>query len=244
MTSPSVANDHYQEQQSQDMTHIKHIGPYCVSQDPPFYLTSVHLSDVPEMVRVLNINKDIYNGTASFQFPYLEEHAIARIKRALGYHTSHGRNTHWAMRTSPDGPLMGWLHVFFEEPEEHEVHPISGRPLVVAEYGYWVSPEHTGKGHAVRAAQFFIEHIIAKETDVDILRAESYMENTASRKVMQRSGMTLEKECSDVYISKLKQIRQIATYAWHRDPCTQHIKKQNYMAPKAIAQVASVPTLS
>ncbi|KAF9970596.1 hypothetical protein BGZ73_006662 [Actinomortierella ambigua] len=236
--SPSSAATDGQQCQAQ----IKYIGPYTVSQDPPLYLTSLSMDDIPEMVRVLNLNKDIYNGTASFQFPYNEEHAAARIQRALAHYANHGRNTHWAMRTSLDGPLMGWLHMFFEEPEEHEVHPETGRPLVVAEYGYWVSPEHTGRGHAVRAAKYFIEQIVVKESDVDILRAESYIENMASRKVLERTGMTLEKECTDVYIPKLNQMRQIVTYVWHRDPCTRHIRKQNYMASRAIAQSTSKPT--
>ncbi|KAF9158779.1 hypothetical protein DFQ26_007259 [Actinomortierella ambigua] len=237
MTSPAAASEN-----QQNSTQIKYVGPYTVSQDPPLYLTTLDLDDVAEMVRVLNLNKDVYNGTASFQFPYKEEHATARIRRALGYHAGQGRNTHWAMRTSLDGPLMGWLHVFFEEPEAHEVHPETGRPLVVAEYGYWVSPEHTGRGHAVRAARYFIEQIVAQESDIDVLRAESYIENQASRKVLERTGMVLEKECSDVYIPKLDQMRQIVTYVWHRDPCTRHIQKQNYMASREIAQSTSKPT--
>ncbi|CAO3574161.1 unnamed protein product [Mortierella alpina] len=86
------------------------MGPYTVSTDPALYLSAVELSNVPEMVRLLNINKDVYNGSAIFQYPYLESHAQERIQRAHEDITTLGINTHWAMRTTPTGPMIGWAH--------------------------------------------------------------------------------------------------------------------------------------
>ncbi|KAF9577603.1 hypothetical protein BGW38_007087 [Lunasporangiospora selenospora] len=65
---------------------------YTVSLDPPQYLTPVYYSDIPEMLRILNINKDVYNGTSSFQYPYLESHARARIDRARERLKANGYN--------------------------------------------------------------------------------------------------------------------------------------------------------
>ncbi|KAF9325277.1 hypothetical protein BG006_011227 [Podila minutissima] len=50
----------------QETENIKGMRTYLVCENPPHYLTPVNDSDVPENVRVLNINKDVYYGTATF----------------------------------------------------------------------------------------------------------------------------------------------------------------------------------
>ncbi|KAG0358386.1 acyl-CoA N-acyltransferase [Gamsiella multidivaricata] len=203
------------------------MGPYLVSEDPPHYLSAVDLSDIPEMVRVLNINKDIYNGTATFQYPYLESHAHARISRAVDYTTQRGYNTHWAMRTSPDGPLIGWVHAYIL-PDPQEVHPETGRELKVAEIGYWVSPEYVGKGYAVRSAKFVTHEILFKEFGCDIVRAEAYVENRSSRKIMEATGMRCEVEATTAFIPKLQQHRIVCCYAVHRDQSTYSVVSKGH----------------
>ncbi|GJJ68491.1 hypothetical protein EMPS_00837 [Entomortierella parvispora] len=197
------------------------MGPYMVSSDPPHYLSTVKMSDIPEMVRVLNLSKDIYDGTASFQYPYLESHAEVRVRRALGYHEK-GFNTHWAMRTSPDGPLIGWIHAYFE-PDVKDLHPETGKPVKLADIGYWVSPEYTRQGYSSRSAWFVVHEILFKEFKVDVVRGSAYIENMASRKILESSGMSCEVEQRADFIPKLQQHRQVCEYSIHRAQCTKHI---------------------
>ncbi|KAF8952995.1 hypothetical protein BGZ52_002586 [Haplosporangium bisporale] len=206
-----------QPQDNTEITNVKAMGPYLVSENPPHYLSAVGLADIPEMVRILNIDKEIYNGTASFQYPYLESHARARIERAIGYHTSRGVNTHWAMRTSPQGPIMGWIHAYFHETVGHEVSPRTNAPLKVADIGYWVSPEYVGKGYAARSARYVVQEILFKEFDCDVAKGEAYAVNTASRKILQSSGMKCEFESRMSFIPKFQQEREICGYVAYRD---------------------------
>ncbi|KAI1315569.1 hypothetical protein EDD11_000643 [Mortierella claussenii] len=198
------------------------IGPYVICDNPPHHLTAVELADIPEIVRVLNINKDVYNGTGSFQYPYTEEYALARINRAHGYITDKGYNTHWAMRTSPDGPLIGWIHVYFNQ-DKDEVHPETDRPLKIADIGYWVSPEYVCQGYGSRSAKFVVNEILFKTFDIDIVRGEAYTHNKASIKVLKSAGMFCEVEEMTVFIPKFQEQRVISAFAAHRDMSTKSV---------------------
>ncbi|KAF9570923.1 hypothetical protein EC968_001172 [Mortierella alpina] len=216
-----MTTEHNQDQEQPlfDRAKAKAMGPYLLCEDPPHYLSAVGYEDIPEMVRVLNLDKNIYNGTASFQYPYLESHAQARVSRAVGYTTSLGYNTHWAMRTSSDGLLMGWIHAYMP-PGVEEVHPETGRALKIGEIGYWVSPEYLGRGYASRSARFVVQEILFKEFNCDIVRAEAYTHNVGSRKVLEGAGMECEVEAKTVFIPKLQEERVICCYAAHRDAST------------------------
>ncbi|KAF9435629.1 hypothetical protein BGZ76_005860 [Entomortierella beljakovae] len=199
----------------------KSMGPYKVSEDPPHYLSAVDFSDTEEMIRVINIDKSIFNGTATFQFPYLKEHADARIARAVDHILNQGINTHWAMRTSPDGPLIGWVHVYFL-PDITEKHPETGKTLKIAEIGYWVSPEYSGKGYASRSARFITHEVLFKEHGCDVVRADALLENKSSRKVMESYGMQCEVESRYQYIPKHKENRLVCGYAIHQSESTKN----------------------
>ncbi|KAG0345150.1 hypothetical protein BG004_003933 [Podila humilis] len=204
-------------QQEESVQEIKALGPYLISENPPHYLTTTSLADVPEMVRILNINKDVYNGTATFEFPYLASHATARIGRALEYHTSMGHNTHYAMRTSPSGPMIGWIAFYFPTPSvTDKPNPRTGQPFKIGDIGYWVSPEYYGQGYTKRSALFVVHEIMFKLFDCDAARAEAYTHNTASRKVMAYSGMKVDFEAKTVFIPKLQKDMEICRYIAYR----------------------------
>jgi len=197
-------------------------GPYLISENPPHYLSAVELEDIPEMVRILNIDKEVYNGTHSFQYPYLESHARPRIENTFLRDNAAGYTSTWAMRTSPQGPMMGWItHHFL--PEGTRAHPETGRDLKISAIGYWVSPEHVGKGYASRSAQFVTHEILFKERGCDIVRAEAYTHNKPSRKVLEAAGMRCEVEKWTVFIPKLEKDMTIACYAAHLDDSTKSI---------------------
>ncbi|KAG0078982.1 hypothetical protein BGZ92_001247 [Podila epicladia] len=192
MTSPQETED------------IKGMRTYLVSENPRHYLTPVNDSDVPEIVRVLNINKDVYYGTATFQFPFLESHALKRLEMVNRYRESLKFNSHFAVRTSPTGPLIGWSSFNFPK-DSTEVHPDTGRPLKIAELGYWISPEYTGKGFASRSVHFILNELVFKEFGCDICRAEIFSENEASRKTLLKAGLECELEGKVLFIPKFNQ---------------------------------------
>ncbi|KAF9435832.1 hypothetical protein BGZ76_005407 [Entomortierella beljakovae] len=262
----------------------KCLGPYILSSVMPdqnnrlqeLYMSAVEFTDVPEMVRILNINQDVYNGSALFQYPYLESHANDRIQRAHDTILTSGINTHWALRLRPAAsasvsstttttttqtndasetgatsswPLIGWAHLHFEHySDDHDhnesttatattnekpfhkrpVHPITGKPLRVAEIGYWLSPEHTGRGYAAKMGKYLVDEIAFKDMGCDIVRAVSYVENMGSRKVAERAGMILELESKSIWIPKLGVERDVCCYAAHKDKATGGIIKENY----------------
>ncbi|CAO3574415.1 unnamed protein product [Mortierella alpina] len=219
----ATENNQTQEQPLFDRAKATAMGPYLLCEDPPHYLSAVGFEDIPEMVRVLNLDKNIYNGTASFEYPYLESHAQARVARAVNYTTTLGYNTHWVMRTSPNGLLMGWIHSYMP-PAGDEVHPETGRALKIGEIGYWVSPEYLGKGYASRSARFVVQEILFKEFNCDIVRAEAYTHNAGSRKVLESAGMECEVEAKTVFIPKLQEQRVICCYAAHQDDSTKRAR--------------------
>ncbi|KAI1287530.1 hypothetical protein EDD11_010336 [Mortierella claussenii] len=219
------------------------MGPYTLPTPPsrtptsppatPLYLSAVEFSDIPEMVRLLNLNQDVYHGSALFQYPYLESHAQERIQKAHNHILQTGVNTHFALRLSndPDAQLIGWAHLHFEhysEKHPQPVHPLTGKPLKVAEIGYWLSAEQTGHGYAARMAHCLVHQIAMQDMGCDIVRAVSYVENWGSRKVAERAGMTLETESRMIWIPKLKEERAVCCYAIHQDEATRDIKKEDY----------------
>ncbi|KAG0203600.1 hypothetical protein BGX33_009022 [Mortierella sp. NVP41] len=205
-------------------------GPYKINENPPHYISAIELEDIPEMVRILNINKDIYNGTATFQYPYLESHAWNRIESCFSRNNEDGYTTCWAMRTSPQGPLMGWLHAYFQ-PAGTRAHPETGRDLKIGVVGYWVSPEYAGKGYASRAARWVVQENLFQERRCDIVRAEAYSNNTPSRKAMEAAGMRCEVDKWTAFIPKLQTERVICCYAAHRDESTHSIVTDKTIDP-------------
>ncbi|KAG0375451.1 hypothetical protein BGX24_009069 [Mortierella sp. AD032] len=198
-------------------------GPFLVSEAPPHYLSAVEYTDIPEMVRVLNLDKDIYNGTASFQYPYLKSHARTRIENAFVRDNASGYTNCWAMRTSPEGPMIGWIHAHFLPEDGTRVHPATGRDLKIGVIGYWVGPECVGKGYASRSARFVVQEYLFKERGCDIVRAEAYTHNRPSRKVIEAAGMSCEVEEWTAFIPKLQKDMVICCYAIHRDESTKSV---------------------
>lgn len=179
----------------------------------------------------IDINKDVYNGSALFGYPFLESQGREKIQKAHEHIEETGINTHWAMRQSPTGPLIGWAHLHFDHFDSKHpqpVHPITQKPLIIADIGYWLSPEHTGKGLAARVGRFLVEEIAFKDMNCDIVRAVSYVENWPSRKVAERAGMKLELETISIMIPKLGVMRDVCCYASHKDEATRHLVKENY----------------
>lgn len=201
-------------------------GSYLLSKDPPHYITPVELSDIPEVVRVLNINKDVYYGTGSFEYPHLESHARTRIETRIRGNNETGYTTCWAMRTSPEGALVGWIHAHFLPPGT-ATHPETGKDLRIGVIGYWVSPEHVCRGYGSRSARFIVHEILFKERGCDIVRAVAYRDNIPSRRVLMAAGMRCEVEEKVTFSKKLGKEMVDSCYAVHRDDSTLSVLSPN-----------------
>ncbi|KAG0352249.1 hypothetical protein BG005_008292 [Podila minutissima] len=191
----------------QETEDIKGMRTYLVCENPPHYLTPANDSDVSEIVRVLSINKDVYYGTATFQFPFLESHALKRLEMVNRYRESLKFNSHFAVHGT-------------------KVHPDTSRSLKIAELGYWISPEHTGKGFASRSVQFILNELVFKEFGCDICKAEIFSENEASRKTLLKAGLECEFEGKVLFIPKFNQNKVLSCFAKHRDDSTLSVRWQ------------------
>lgn len=204
------------------------LGPYEIpsqgDHDSPLFISAVTAADLPEIIRVLNIDQEIYYNTGSFQYPYLESHAVTRMDNVHKWRIEFGFNNRWAMRTSPDGPLVGWIHCFPVSDCPLIIHPLDpDRHVKILELGYWVSPEHRGKGFGSRSARFVVDEIGFKVLKSDIARARAYVENIGSRKVLEAAGMRCELASKREFVIKLQKEMDLCYYAVHRDPSTHHI---------------------
>jgi ribosomal-protein-alanine N-acetyltransferase len=69
--------------------------------------------------------------------------------------------------------------------------PMHDRVNNKAEIGYAFAPWHWNKGYATEATRMLIDHLFTN-TDVERVEARCKMLNTASARVMEKSGMTYE----------------------------------------------------
>ncbi|KAG0055471.1 hypothetical protein BGZ83_008476 [Gryganskiella cystojenkinii] len=202
------------------------MGPFEIpgrgDHTSPLYLSAVTPDDIPEMIRVLNLDTAVYLNTGSFQYPYLESHAIQRMDNVYKWRAEFGFNNRWAMRTSPEGPLVGWIHCF-PVPNVPYVHPTESRPVKIVELGYWVSLEYRNKGFGSRSTKFVVDEIIFKRLNGDIARAIAYTDNVGSQKVLMAAGMRVELASKKMFVEKLQMERESVHYAVHRDHTTDHI---------------------
>ncbi|KAG0252657.1 hypothetical protein DFQ27_007930 [Actinomortierella ambigua] len=198
-------------------TNVKFMGPYMVSQEPPLYLSGITKEDLPEMVRVANLDQAIFNGTGTFLYPFLDSHAEQRLAGAERYRANRGYNGQWAMRTRPDGPLIGWISVYEFEEADWAKHPVTGRALKTVETGYWMSSEYAGQGLTSRAMLFIKEEIVVKELQAELFTADAYVWNRASQRVLEKIGMSVSVANKKVFIPKFGEEREVVTYVWYAD---------------------------
>ncbi len=118
---------------------------------------------------VMRYNTDGH-GDAAYARARLSE-AMADPGPALGT---------WAVQTSDDPALLGYVSLFREDPAmaEDEV-----------ELGYFFLPEHWGKGYAPEAAKALITHAFATTNTTRILAIVD-PSNTRSATALKKLGMT------------------------------------------------------
>ncbi|GIH23083.1 GNAT family acetyltransferase [Acrocarpospora phusangensis] len=98
----------------------------------------------------------------------------------LDYYTDGDRFGFWAALEKPTGRFIGWFH--FRPDENHDPENI--------ELGYRLRASSWGKGYATEGSHALI-HKGFTELEVDRVYAETMAVNLASRRVMEKCGLTL-----------------------------------------------------
>ncbi|KAF9111534.1 hypothetical protein BGX27_004792 [Mortierella sp. AM989] len=236
MANQAVINHHDKSTAAQGQepcnTSIRCMEPYQVSES--IWLTPVWPSDASELFRILNINEHISEGlySISMRFPFPEDAAISFTKRHQEKRIAAGAVTSWAIRTSVDGPMIG---LFAMDPFDHgdEMGPCysnveqkynstqeldsmvtearQAQILSCGGLGYWISPEHVGKGIMSQVVSYGLKHLARKEFGYDRVHGEAWIENRASQRVMEHAGMyrTVGVPC---FVPKFNVTKDIAHY--------------------------------
>ncbi len=144
-----------------------------------FFLSAVQTSDAAALVEYLN-DREIYNTTLTIPYPYKEEHADSWIGRKLAYREKFGRDFTFAIRDE-NGKLIGIVAADQYEPgKSHHT-----------EIGYWLARPYWGRGIITNAVRAFVRHLFL-ETELKRVTAHIFAHNTASIRVVEKSGFVRE----------------------------------------------------
>lgn len=131
-------------------------------------------SDLDALVRLLN-DREVVRFLAMVPHPYTVRDGEDWIAR------THDLDSPWpALAIDAGGALVG--SVGLKPPEE------PSPPKVGAELGYWLGRPYWGKGYASEAAAQIVEHAFSV-MKLDQLWASVAMENPASRRVLEKTGL-------------------------------------------------------
>jgi RimJ/RimL family protein N-acetyltransferase len=98
----------------------------------------------------------------------------------LGYYEDGNRYGFWAAIEKQSGSFLGWFHF----------RPAEGRPSDEPELGYRLRRSAWGNGYATEGSRALI-HKGFTELGVQRVVAETMAVNSASRRVMEKAGLTL-----------------------------------------------------
>ncbi|KAG0198573.1 hypothetical protein BGX28_007979 [Mortierella sp. GBA30] len=228
---------------------IRCMGPYQAAE--LIWLTPVWPTDAAEIYRVLNIDDSVANGlhSASMVYPFSEEGAKSFTVRQQAKRVQDGVCTSWAIRTSPDGPMIG---LFALGPFDHgdlglcyrtqeqagcnnsdttaltagveastsrntAYHSSETDLLNCGGIGYWISPEHAGKGIMRQVLTFALTKMARQEFNYHRVHGEAWVENIGSRQVMEYAGMRPAPSLP-CFVSKFNATKDLAHYIFDVEP--------------------------
>ncbi|KAF9911873.1 hypothetical protein EC991_001777 [Linnemannia zychae] len=168
------------------------MGPYQVPSS--VWLTPITSSDAAEQNRIFNMNDSFYKGlySAGVTYPFTMESSQEFVKRLEERRVKEGVCYVWAIRTAVDGPMIGLLAL---DPFDHgDMGPCyqDKEPVAVAiinpevsqndisncgGLGYWLSPEHGGKGIMTEVVNFALTRMARQEFGYDRVHGEAWMDN-------------------------------------------------------------------
>ena len=130
----------------------------------------VELDGDPDVMRYLNGGKPTPR----------EEIEQETLPWFMGYYTRSEGYGFWVAIEKDTGAFLGWFHF----------RPYDGSPADEPELGYRLRKEAWGKGYATEGSRALVQKGFL-ELGVRRVVAFTYGENTASRRVMEKAGLTL-----------------------------------------------------
>ncbi len=79
--------------------------------------------------------------------------------------------------------------------------------------GYWLSPEHGGKGIMTEVVDFALTKMARQEFGYDRVHGEAWTDNVGSRRVMEKAGMRTAVGVP-VFVPKFDTVKDIAHYIY------------------------------
>jgi len=128
----------------------------------------------------LDSDPDVMHFITGGEPTFREEIVTGTLPAFLSYYRRYAGYGFWAALDRSDGTFLGWFHF----------RPGEGHPADEPELGYRLRREAWGQGYAVEGSRALIDKGF---TDLGVRRvlAETMAVHVASRRVMERVGMTL-----------------------------------------------------
>ena len=135
------------------------------------------LEDAADLAEALN-NKNIQNNLRDgLPYPYTESDALDFIQAML----NSDKDATYAFAIVSDGKAVGSIGVF----RQNNIHRLT------AEMGYYIAEPFWGKGLGTDAIKQVSQYIF-KNTDIIRIFAEPFAYNTASCRILEKSGFFFE----------------------------------------------------
>jgi ribosomal-protein-alanine N-acetyltransferase len=134
--------------------------------------------DDSEMVAKLCHNRKIYDMTSSLPYPYTIDMAKSWIERHESWRHELQR-FEWAIVHTQTNQLIGAIGLGYNRNHHH------------GEVGYWLGEPYWNQGYASEALQIVIKWAFT-EQQYHRIYARHFIFNQASRKVMEKAGLTYE----------------------------------------------------
>ena len=135
------------------------------------------IEDAPDLAAAFNNKKIHDNIRDGVPFPYTEKDA----KEFIGAMLSAKKDAQYAFAIVCDDKVIGSIGVFRKD----NVHRLT------AELGYYIAEPYWGKGITTEAVKLICDYVF-ENTDIVRIFAEPYATNTASCRVLEKSGFQFE----------------------------------------------------
>lgn len=149
-------------------------------------LTDIRKTDIQSIAHHIN-DKTIYNNTLKIPYPYSIHDADDFVNMVKAFETEHNIQKDWAIRI--DGEMIGGIGLLYN----YGIH--SHR----SEFGYWISPYYRNRGIMRKVIESFVAYCFDY---LKMIRVEAHVftENTASIRVLEKSGFIKEGKIIAAYI--------------------------------------------
>ena len=140
-------------------------------------LRAWRIEDAPDLTTAINNKKVLDNLRDGIPYPYTEKDAKEFIRATLAAE----KDSQYAFAVTYNGQVIGSIGVFRKE----NVHRLT------AELGYYIAEPYWGKGIMTEAVRRMCAYVF-ENTDIIRIFAEPYAFNTASCRVLEKTGFQFE----------------------------------------------------